>query len=222
VDVEREFWLGRWEQGQIGWHQSAVHRALPAFWPALGIAPGGRVLVPLCGKSLDMVWLHQRGHAVVGIDLSAVAARAFFEERGVPPSVASIGALERWTGGGYEFWVGDFFSLTERELGPVAAVYDRASLVALPPEMRPRYCEHLRRLCGSGCRGLLIAFEYDQSRLSGPPFCVGEAEIIAGFGPKASVRVLERAAIPADNPRFIEAGVQSLTEVSYALETLPG
>lgn len=220
--MEREFWLGRWEQGQIGWHQSAVHRALPAFWPALGIAPGARVLVPLCGKSLDMVWLRERGHEVVGIDLSSVAACAFFGERGLSPEVASIGAMERWTGGGYEYWVGDLFALTERDLGPVAAVYDRAALVALPPELRPRYCEHLRRLVGSGCRGLLISFEYDQSRLSGPPFCVPETEIVAGFGRMASVRLLERAVIPADNPRFAEAGVHSLTEVSYALETLPG
>jgi len=220
--VQREFWLGRWEEGQIGWHQSAAHRALPAFWPDLGIAPGARVFVPLCGKSLDMVWLRERGHAVVGIDLSAVAARAFFEERGLTPQVASIGALERWTAGGYEYWVGDLFALTERELGPVAAVYDRAALVALPPDMRSRYYGHLRRLGGSGCRGLLISFEYDQSLLSGPPFCVRESEIVAGFGRTASVRVLERAVIPADNPRFTEAGVRSLTEVSYALETLSG
>ena len=144
--MQREFWLGRWEEGQIGWHQPAAHRALPAFWPDLGIPPGGRVFVPLCGKSLDMVWLRERGHAVAGIDLSAVAARAFFDERGLTPQVASIGELERWTAGGYEYWVGDLFAMTERDLGPVAAVYDRAALVALPPDMRARYYGHLRRL----------------------------------------------------------------------------
>ncbi len=220
--MQPEFWKERWEQGQIGWHQDRVHRALPACWAALGVPPSARVFVPLCGKSLDMVWLRERGHAVVGIDLSPVAVRDFFRERGLTPAIESRGLLQRWTGGGYEYWLGDLFALTPDDLGPIDAIYDRASLIALPPEVRPRYCAHVSGLMRPGCRGLLITMEYDPSLLSGPPFCVEESEIVAGFAPGISVRAIERVTIPADNPRFREAGVDSLLEVTYALERVQG
>lgn len=216
--MQPEFWTERWEQGLIGWHQQSVHRALPTCWAALGIAPSARVFVPLCGKSLDMVWLRERGHAVVGVDLSPVAARDFFRERGLTPGIETRGTLQRWIAGGYEFWLGDLFALTSDQLGTIDAIYDRASLVALPPEARPAYYAHASRLLRTGGRGLLITMEYDQSLLSGPPFCVQAAEIVAGFAPGVTVRTMERVTIPADNPRFREAGVETLLEVSYALE----
>ena len=216
--MQPTFWLERWEQGQIGWHQCAAHRALQAFWSALEIPCAGRVLVPLCGKSLDMVWLRERGHAVVGVDLSPLAARDFFRERGLVPQIESRGGLQRWTGGGYEFWVGDLFAVTARELGCIDALYDRGALIALPPESRPQYCAKISGLVRAGCRGLLITLEYDQTLVPGPPFCVSEPEVMVDLAPVASLRVLERMRIPADNPRFKEAGVESFTEVSYALE----
>ena len=44
---------------------------------ALGLAKGAAVLVPLCGKSLDLVWLAEQGHAVIGVEL----AEAFVKEQ---------------------------------------------------------------------------------------------------------------------------------------------
>ena len=75
-----EFWIDRWQSGRIGFHQDAVHPELRDRWSELGLSPGATVLAPLCGKSLDMRWLAERGHRVVGIELSELAVRAFFEE----------------------------------------------------------------------------------------------------------------------------------------------
>ena len=216
--MQAPFWIERWEQGLIGWHQSQVHRALPACWAALGIASTSRVFVPLCGKSLDMVWLRERGHGVVGVDLSPLAVRDFFHERALVPSVDRHGDLQLWAAGGYELWVGDLFALTTADLGRVDAIYDRASLIALPPEMRPRYAAQIAALTRPGCRGLLITMEYDQSLVSGPPFSVPGPEVAAALAPSISTREIERVAIPADNPRFRDAGIATLTEVSYCLE----
>ena len=50
-------WLARWAKGRIGFHLPAPHPALERWWPRLDVAPQAKVLVPLCGKSLDMRWL---------------------------------------------------------------------------------------------------------------------------------------------------------------------
>ena len=56
-----DFWRERWENREIGFHRDAAHPYLTRFWPTLGIAPGSRVFVPLCGKSNDLLWLRPFG-----------------------------------------------------------------------------------------------------------------------------------------------------------------
>jgi thiopurine S-methyltransferase len=75
--MEADFWHERWRLGQIGFHQPDHHPALDRWWARLGIPPRGRVLVPLCGRSLDMVWLARHGHPVLGVELSPIAAAGF-------------------------------------------------------------------------------------------------------------------------------------------------
>ena len=48
------------------------------------------ILVTLCGKSLDLPWLCEQGHDVVGVELSAVAAKQLFEENNIPYSVSGM------------------------------------------------------------------------------------------------------------------------------------
>jgi thiopurine S-methyltransferase len=76
--MKPQFWIEKWQAGQIGFHQSEVHSFLVEFFPKMAL--GGKVLVPLCGKSLDMVWLAQQGCQVVGVELSSLACEAFFAE----------------------------------------------------------------------------------------------------------------------------------------------
>src|SRR5690242_4352745 len=83
--VEASFWLERWERQQIGFHQRNINPRLLRFWPDLGLARGGAVFVPLCGKSTDMLWLHAQGHPVLGVELSPVAVAAFFTENDLAP-----------------------------------------------------------------------------------------------------------------------------------------
>ncbi|MGB5485800.1 MAG: thiopurine S-methyltransferase, partial [Lysobacterales bacterium] len=66
--MEIKDWHSRWESGNTGWHQPGGSSALRKFWP--GLHPGGRVLVPLCGKSPDLLWLAKQGYDVTGVELS--------------------------------------------------------------------------------------------------------------------------------------------------------
>ena len=85
--MQADFWLQRWSAGQIGFHQSEVNQDLQQYWSSLRVAPGARVLVPLCGKSQDMSWLRGQGYHVVGAELSEAAVGSYFTERGEQPHI---------------------------------------------------------------------------------------------------------------------------------------
>jgi thiopurine S-methyltransferase len=174
--MERSFWQSRWEANQIGFHQAKFTPALEQFHDRMALGQPRRVLVPLCGKSLDMVYLAERGHQVVGVEFVPMAAEAFFEERGLVPQRESLGAVERLWAGPYELLVGDFFHVTPAMVGPVDGAYDRAALIALPPETRQAYGPHLVSLLAPGARLLVVTIDYDGTKMSGPPFCIPKDE----------------------------------------------
>ncbi len=215
--MDREFWLARWREDQIGFHQPRVNPWLERHWPHLGAPPGSTVFVPLCGKSLDMSWLAGQGHSVIGVELAETAVQAYFEEAGEIGQVERLPHMIRYTGSAVSILCGDFMDLWVIHLPRVAAVYDRGSLVALPPRMRVHYADHLQRIIPEGCRILLLTVEYDQSRVPGPPHSVEEAEVHRLFGDRCSIERLCSATAAAVPPRFAERGVSDVVEVVYRL-----
>jgi thiopurine S-methyltransferase len=221
--MHHDFWHERWQTGQIGFHQAAVHPFLERYWPQLGVPAGARVYVPLCGKSLDMAWLAERGHRVVGSELSSIAIADFFAGRGLSAkrstvtTQAAAAAFTRHAAGPYEIFEGDALALTTDMLGTVDAAYDRAALVALPPVMREAYAASMARLLAGGARVLLIAFEYPQELKGGPPFSVDAAEIHRLFAPAFEVEQIERLDVLAENPKFAEFGIPALHETAFVM-----
>ncbi len=215
--MDKEFWLERWEKGEIAFHQGELNPYLQAHWPALSVARGSTVFVPLCSKSLDMLWLRQQGHPVLGVELSSIAVEAFFRENGLAHTRVGRGKLEECVADDIRILCGDFFDLRKEDLKDVRAVYDRASLIALPPEMRQRYAHHLLSILPPGTRILLLTFDYEQAEMSGPPFAVSPAEVEALYGDGAEVRLLERIDALAANPRFGERGLTRLHENIFLL-----
>lgn len=217
--MEADFWHARWRENQIGFHEGTYNRYLVKHWDSLGISAGGRVFVPLCGKSLDMIWLAERGHAVVGCELSEIAVESFFDEAGLTPTRAIDGPVERWRAGSIEILLGDFFKLDRDLIGAFDAVYDRASLVAFPGSMRPAYVQALARLMPPGAPMLLMTLEYPQEEMEGPPFSVPEAEVNDLFEGLVEVELLELATDAfQDFPRFREVGLSRLVEKIYRLQ----
>jgi len=184
--MDEGLWLQRWETGSIAFHEGEANRLLVRHWGRLAVPEGGRVLVPLCGKTRDIAWLLSQGRDVVGVELSRRAVEQLFSELGVEPRVDQPGGAargaQRFTAPGVDVFVGNVFELTRPVLGGVDAIYDRAALVALPLELRARYARHLVALT-EGAPQLLITYEYDPTRLEGPPFCIGDAELRQLYGP---------------------------------------
>jgi len=215
--MEKEFWLERWERAEIGFHQDVTNPWLARHWPRLTPAPGSQVFVPLCGKTLDMVWLRQQGHPVLGVEVSPVAVRDFFDEQGLCPASTQNGHFQQCEADGIRILCGDFFQLTSEDLAGVDTVFDRASLVALPPEMQQRYAEHMLAILPQGARTLLVTFEYDQSLMTGPPFTVTPDRVHELYSGGAKVELLERIDVLEDNERFKSRGLTSLHENIFML-----
>ncbi len=215
--MKKEFWLERWERSEIGFHQDEINPFLLQYWPELNHSGEGEVFVPLCGKSLDMVWLRQQGCSVLGVELSAIAVQDFFRENGHAPAHVKRGKFESCEADGIRILCGDFFDLTREDLVKVSAVYDRASLVALPPDMRERYARHLVDILPPAARILLVTFDYPQKEMDGPPFAVPVMEVERLYGKYADVRLLAQQDVLAQNPRFAQRGVSRLGESIFLL-----
>ncbi len=159
-----------------------------------------------------MVWLQQQGHTVLGVELSPIAIQAFFAENHAQVKQSKHHQFDQYQADDIRILCGDFFDLSREDMAGVSAVYDRASLVALPPEMRERYANHLVNILPSGTQILLVTFDYPQYEMSGPPFAVSPDEVMSLYSSHARVRKLAEIDVLADNPRFRDRGVSRLQE----------
>ena len=115
--------------------------------------------MPLCGKSLDMLWLAEQGYQVIGVELSPIAVKAFFKENHLKPVKRRLGDFTLWSHGNISILCGDYFSLSQTQLGQIDTVYDRAALTALPEDIRPLYVEHLHSIVSSTTNIFLLTIE---------------------------------------------------------------
>jgi len=201
-----EPWLERWAEGRIGWHEAAGNAALGRHWPV----SGRRVLVPLCGKSRDLLWLAAAGNEVVGVEYSEIAVQAFFSENGIEAKRDRNGRTYRAPAQGIELHCMDYF---EFDAKPCDAHYDRAALIALAPDVRPDYVLKTDSLLTPDAFRLVITVEYDQALIDGPPYSVEGVEVRSYWPALECVEVNDD--LPTSPPRFREAGITDISEVVW-------
>jgi thiopurine S-methyltransferase len=212
------FWHTRWQNHEIGFHQPVYLDLMVEHWPKLGLATDSQIFVPLCGKSLDMVWLVEQGHRVIGAELSELAVDEFFAERGLTPQTQTAGPFRVKRAGPYELWCGDFFAMPRDALASIAGVYDRASLVAFPPQMQERYASALSAMVPEAAPMLLITLDYDQAQMDGPPFAVPREQVQRLYTDRFTIEeVAARSGVPK-NPQFVKRGLEHIEECAYLLK----
>lgn len=177
--MNAEFWQTCWQQNRTGFHQLALHPWLPRLSAELFFKRPFRTFVPLCGKSLDMLWWQQFGE-VQGSELSLLACEQFFQSQQWPVQPTGQNMHQKFAYQAITLWQGDHFLLTQADLGKIDLVYDRAALIALPKEMRSAYAQSLKQLCPTS-QVILLTLEYPQQDMSGPPFSVTSQEVRALF-----------------------------------------
>ena len=220
--MDIEFWKQRWQQDQIGFHLNSVNSHLLNHWLNLDLVPGSTVFVPLCGKSLDLVWLANQGHHVLGVECSEQAVKAFFSGNKLPVQQAEYKGFHVYNSDRITILQGDFFDLDASLLEDVNAVYDRASLIALPESMRDQYARQLQDILPSAAQLVLITLMYDQSLMPGPPFSVSEDEVSRHYAHRYSISLLYQEDILLQEPRFGQQGLDYLTESVFLLGPLNG
>ena len=200
-------WIERWQQGQIGWHELRGNASLKKYWRVTG----KRVLVPFCGKTQDLLWLEAQGNEVIGVELSEIAVRAFFDENDLSYTVGG-GELPvyRATELSITLYCGDYFKL---QAGPFDAHFDRGALIALPLDWRPAYVAHTNSLLTDSAEQLVITLEYDQNVANGPPFSV-PADEVQRYWPTL-MRVAADDDIANGPQKFRDAGLTEMIEVIW-------
>ncbi len=215
--METDFWIERWKNNEIGFHQETINRHLEEYWRHLDVPAGSTVFVPLCGKSLDMLWLVDQGYRVLGIELSHAAVESFFRENELAVEVTEENGLHLWKSQSISIYEGDFFSLAPKQLSGVSAVFDRASLIALPDWMRCDYVEALKKLLPPSMGILLITLVYDQEEMQGPPFSVSADEVGQLYREWCDVEEIASIDALTEEPGFRKRGLTSLQEKVFAL-----
>ena len=216
--VDNQHWLDRWKDNRIGFHQATVNKHLQTFLPQFALPPGACVFLPLCGKAHDIAWIAAQGYEVIGIELSQLAIEAFFDENGLEFERFDTDRFGIYKSGNISLLQGDFFDLSNDDLGACNLVYDRAALIAMPQSNRPRYYDHMLSVIPAASNMLLIALDYDQAQMAGPPFAVSTDEIHQYYGEVFTINLLESHDIVDEEPRWRKVGLTALNESVFRLD----
>lgn len=193
--MKPDFWLQRWNDQKIGFHEDKPNPLLLRYFERLNLPEGSHVFIPLCGKTLDISWFLSKGYRVTGVELSQLAIEQLFADLDQKPQINEIENFLHYQIPNLDIFVGDFFDLTSHELEVVDAIYDRAALVALPQKMRSQYAAHLTEVTDNAPQ-LLICLEYNQAQMEGPPFSIQQAEVERHYGQTYTLQKLESSSVP--------------------------
>lgn len=216
--MEPGFWHDKWHQQQIGFHQQDINPFLVKYWQKLVLPAAAKVFVPLCGKSLDMCFLAEQGHQVIGCELNELAVQQFFSDNQLEMTKTAVGEHQHYQTEQISLYQGDIFTLPNELTQDVTAFYDRAALIAWPESMRAQYAKQLASLLPSGSLGLLVTLDYPQEALNGPPFAVSPTWVETYLTDDFEIQLLDCQDVLADNPRFIKKEVPWLNEAAYLLK----
>ncbi len=215
--MEEDYWHKKWKAHDIKFNQEAPNPNLTEFFPALELSNHARVFVPLCGKSIDMLWLLQQGYEVIGIELSPIAITEFFNENNIEYKETQQGPFTVYQAQHITLFCGDYFKLTAEMLGNVSGVYDRGALIALPEATRKQYVDHYKKILKPNCQILLVTLDYDYPEIIGPPFDLKPAEIQTLFSSHFDIQVLKKQNLDVLPSKLEDIGVKEVWSYVYHL-----
>lgn len=210
-------WHQHWTNARPGFHEGQVNPYLRQFLPRFGLQKGDGIFLPLCGKTVDMLWLSEQGFKVIGVELSSVAVESFFEESGLKYEQGVTQEFTVYSTAGITIYQGDFMHLKPQQFASCKLVYDRASIVAIERFNRAAYKTKLLELIPEATPMLMVVLDYDQSQMSGPPFSVPVNEVMELYGPEYEVELLQSRELIEEQAHWKKRGLNSLIESALSL-----
>ena len=201
--MDEKFWHDRWKKNDIGFHQNEANPNLVNNFHKLPMKENGRILLPLCGKTLDIGWLLSKGLRVVGSELSEFAIKELFNQLELSPEINERGPIKHYHAHNIDIFVGNIFELKTNLIGAIDAIYDRGAYVALPETIRHQYSQHLINISQQAPQ-LLVTYDYNQSLMEGPPFSISSADLENNY--------LKTYEISNLNSQQVEGGLKGICE----------
>ena len=208
-----EFWHDRWQDENIGWHQDKYNDLLIKYWPMINVIEEGNVLVPLCGKSLDMLWLAKQGYNVFGLEMIQKAVETFFLENRLEFDIVDIAKHKKYSSQSFTIFQGDIFDL-DADIISADAWYDRAALIAIDPSNRRDYVNQIRKQIRLGAVGLLITFCYPQKQMQGPPFALHDDDVRELFSDGFDLECLDNINLQYEKDRGLTNVTSSVFKIT--------
>jgi len=207
--MELSFWESKWKKGQTGFHMEEVYPPLKECFDNIPLPERANILVPLCGSSLDMYWLREQGHHVIGVEVSPIAIEQLKKQGEESFSHYQKGTFQVFKNTHLQLWQGDFMNLNLSWLPRIHLVYDKAALIALPPLQRVYYAKKMEEILGEKGQLMQQTFEYNQDEMDGPPFSVPREELEDHYGDNFNIELLMEKNAPELLKRFSKRGMQS-------------
>ncbi len=208
-----EYWHNRWDTLQLGWHRDEFNDLLEKHWFSINPPKDCEVLVPLCGKSLDMIWLAKQGYKVVGLELVQKAIETFFQENNLESSIITVDKHTKYSSPPFTIYQGDIFDL-QNGMIQADAWYDRAAMVALPNSVREQYVKQIYNQTKPGAVGLLITFSYPEDEMEGPPFSLPDQAVMDYFSNGFEVECLEKIDLEDEKDRGLSNVKSSVFKIT--------
>ena len=208
-----KYWHNRWDKQLTGWHRGEFNDLLEKHWPSINLPKDGEVLVPLCGKSLDMIWLAKQGYKVVGLELVQQAVETFFLENNFESSTIKVDNHTKYSSPPFTIYQGNIFDL-QSGMVQADAWYDRAAMVALPNSLREDYVKQIYNQTKPGAVGLLITFSYPEEQMEGPPFSLPDHLVMEYFSNGFEVECLEKIDLEDEKERGLSTVTSSVFKIT--------
>ncbi|KAK2156859.1 hypothetical protein LSH36_203g00031 [Paralvinella palmiformis] len=154
-----------------------------------------KIFFPLCGKTVDMKWLYDLGHTIVGVEGAQKPVEEFFKENDIEYTVHVVndvnGHLYQSLDKRISLYLCDIYDFNSLVEGQFDAIWDRGSFGAINKSERARYAALLLSMMAPGCRYLLDNFSYDETHYIGPPRNVTEKDMQELFGSMCDIKLLD-------------------------------
>ncbi|WP_150467787.1 thiopurine S-methyltransferase [Francisella sp. SYW-9] len=188
-----QYWLDRWQNNDVeNFCQESPNEFLVKHFSKLQITSSSTCFMPMCGKSIDILFFLSKGVKVVGVELSEKAVISFFTENRIKYEVIEEKDYKYYKGEDVVIYVSDIFNLPEilKNLPSFDIWYDRGAYIALPPELRERYAKMMQETCSDKTQILLLVMEHDKEAQT-PPFSVSQDELGKNFSPNINFGLID-------------------------------
>lgn len=216
--MDKDEWVNAWNEGRTNFHRNGPHEFLVQYYDQVNLPENSNILVPMCGKSHDLIWLKEKGHNVFGVEIVNRPCQEFWSDHKLEFQERSIESAQVYEGDRITIINDDFFNFPRESIPEkIDFIFDRAALVALPEEMRKVHYSRIKELSSPGTKILLDSFEYDRQFETRAPYSVSDAEVKAAYSWVSDFQTLLTEVREMKGNHLSKRGIKEVLDYIYLM-----